>query len=163
MIAKERGWVLSIDEASNVAGAALWYDGKLVASSPLRAKKSTDPITTRLRQIVAELNAFLEKHLKGDTVRQVVFEGVQSRMVMLTIGAFLTSPYIDARISPKASFVQSSSWKHWASKRGATGPVKDIKGVRSLREVGFDVDGYGITSDDVADSVFLMLVWREKP
>lgn len=163
MIAKERGWVLSIDEASNVAGAALWYDGALVASSPLRGGKPTDPISRRLRAIVGELNAFLEPHLRGDLVKQVIFEGVQARMVMLTVGAFLTSPFIDARLSPTKDFVQSSSWKHWASKRGAKGPTKDIKGVRSLREVGFDVDGYGITSDDVADAVFLFCVWREKP
>lgn len=61
------------------------------------------------------------------------------------------------------NFVVTSTWKYWASRRGATGPSKDIKGVKALSEVGFPVEKYGIASDDVADSILIYLAWREKP
>jgi hypothetical protein len=163
MLPKERGWVLSIDQASNAAGVVLWYDGRLIAQTCLLANKSSDAISVRLRTIVAGLTLFLDQHLgPEDSVKQVVFEGVKSMMVVLSIGAFLTCPRICAKLSPKQSFVYSSSWKKWAAKRGALGPVSEIKGVRALRDIGFPVDEYRILSDDVADAVLIYLTWREK-
>lgn len=162
MIAKERGWVLSIDQAANAAGASLWYNGALVGTATLRSRRATDSISVRLRTIVDQLTEFLREKLpEGDRIVTVIFEGVQSRMVMITVGAFLVCPYLDARISPTLSFVQSSSWKSWAAKRGASGPKKDIKGVKALREVGFPVEN--IASDDEGDSCLIFMTWREKP
>lgn len=163
MLPKERGWTLSIDQASNAAGVVLWYDGRLVAHTCLHSNKSSDNISVRLRTIVEGLTAFLGTHISPeDRICRVLFEGVKSNIVLLTVGAFLTCPRIYAKISPKDSFVYSSSWKKWAQKRGALGPLKEIKGVRALREIGFPVDEYRIMSDDTADAILIYLTWRER-
>ena len=163
MLAKERGWVLSVDQASNAAGLALWYDGKLVATSVVNSDKSSDAISVRLRTIVGGLTAFLDRHMgAGDRICTIVFEGVKSRLVMVTVGAFLTCPRIHAKLHPKGSFIGSMAWKRWAQRHGALGILKDIKGVRALREIGFPVDQHRILSDDVADAVLIFLTWREK-
>lgn len=162
---KEQGYVLVVDQASNAAGVSLWYNGSLKAHTVLRSSSEKDPISQRLQDQLPQLDAFLTAHLPDSArITKIVFEGVRARLVLVTVGAFLTCPRIHAKLSPKASFVESSSWKKWARKHGAMEEkIKDIKGVKALRETGFPVDDYGITSDDVADSILMYLTWREVP
>ncbi len=162
---KEQGYVLCIDQASNAAGVSLWYNGLLKDTTVLRSSSEKDPISQRLQDQLPQLDAFLNVNLpKSARVTKIVFEGVRARLVLVTVGAFLTCPRIHAKLSPKASFVESSSWKKWARRHGALEEkVKDIKGVKALREVGFPVDEFDICSDDVADSILMYLTWREVP
>lgn len=160
---KTAGWVLSMDQASNSAGVSLWYSDDLRAVTVLTSDKSTDSMARRLQSMVTQLGHFIDAHVpEPDLIRRVIFEGVQSRLVMITIGAFLTCPRIQARISPTKDFVQSSSWKSYAQKRGALGPHSEIKGVRALRDIGYDVDKHRIISDDIADSILIYLTWRDR-
>lgn len=163
-LAKLSGYILSIDQASNIAGASLWYQGALIATTTLVSKSADDPFSRRVQHQVPQLTAFLQKHLKpGHLVETVVFEGVRARLVMLTVGSFLTCPLICAKVSEKHSFVESSSWKKYAKERGATEPfTRDVKGCKALREIGFDLVKHGITSDDVADSVLIYMCWRDR-
>lgn len=165
MFAKEQGWVLSVDQASNCAGVSLWHNGILIACTTLNSKKSTDTLPRRLQTQVPQLTEFLQKYLPaGEMVTTVIFEGVRARLVALVVGAILTCPLLDkCRINQYASFVESSSWKKWARSHGATGTFEQIKGVKALREVGFPVDKYLLTSDDIADSILMYLTWRQKP
>lgn len=152
-----------MDQASNSAGVSLWYSGNLRATTALLSDKSTDSMPRRLQSMVFQLNGFLDREVpKPDVINRVIFEGVKSRLVMVTVGAFLTCPRIQARISPTKDFVQSMSWKSYARKNGALGPIGDIKGVRALRDIRFPVDQYRILSDDIADSVLIYLTWREQ-
>lgn len=164
MTPKEQGLVLSIDQASNAAGVSLWQNGELLATMVLKAAKATDPMSARLRQQVEQLTVFLSKHVgDGGMITKILFEGVRARLVMTTVGAFLTCPLINAKVHPTASFVESFAWKKYARDRGATeASFKDIKGVKALRDIGFDVDGFGIESDDEADSVLIYLTWASK-
>jgi hypothetical protein len=82
--------------------------------------------------------------------------------VLITAGAFLTCPRINAKLHAKHSFIETSSWKKWAMKNGATQEFKLIKGVPALTQVGFPVADFSIVSDDVADSVLMYLTWRER-
>jgi hypothetical protein len=158
---KEQGYVLSIDQASNAAGVSLWFNGSLKATTVLRSHSSSDPFSRRVQYQLDQLNDFLSMQIPPEAIiTKILFEGVRARLVLVTVGAFLTCPRIHAQISPKHSFVESSSWKSWARLHGASGPHKDIKGVKALREVGFDVDGHGITSEDISDSVLMYLTWR---
>lgn len=165
MFAKEQGWTLAIDQASNCAGVSLWYNGRLHSTTTLNSTRSTDPLPKRLQTQVPQLTQFLERQLpKGDRVSQVLFEGVRSRIVLVTVGAFLTCPGLaHCKVSAATSFVESSTWKYWAKRHGATGPVKDIKGIKALSETGFPPEQINLMStDDEADSVLLYLAWREK-
>lgn len=162
---KEQGYVLVVDQASNAAGVSLWYNGRLIATTVLESNSAKDPISRRLQDQIPQLDSFLAKHLPDAArITKIVFEGVRARLVLVTVGAFLTCPRIHAKLSPKASFVESTSWKKWAREHGATEErLKDVKGVKALRETGFPVEEHGITSDDVADSVLMYLTWREVP
>lgn len=156
------GWVLAVDPASKVAGVSLWYNDAFVAQTMLVAS-GKNSLSARLRELVAQLNGFLDRWLPAGTViRQVIFEGVRSRIVTATVGAFMTCPRIDATLSQSRNFVESFSWKGYGRRHGALGPLKDIKGVRALRDIRFPVDEHGIDSDDVADSVLIYLAWRER-
>jgi hypothetical protein len=148
-----------MDQASNQAGASLWRNGKFVSSTTLTAVK-TDKFSRRLVTLVAQLDAWLDREI-GPTAKlnHVIFEGVRSRLVLVTVGAFLTSRHIDASLSPQQSFVETSSWKSWAQKRGATGTFKDIKGTKALMEVGWG--GPAPDSDDASDSVLIYLTYSE--
>ena len=150
---------LAIDQASNSAGCSLWNDKQLIATTVLVSRSPKDTFSKRLQYQVPQLTEFLRGKPQVD---HVLFEGVRARLVLITVGAFLTCPLLDVKLSEKTSFVGSSTWKHWASQRGATGKVKDVKGVKALREIGFPVDYHRITSDDIADSVLQFLAWREK-
>jgi hypothetical protein len=162
VLLKEQGWVLVIDQASNAAGVSLWYNGVLKQTTVLLSASPKDPLPKRLQCQVAQLNKFLSTHLpESAVITKIVFEGVRSRLVLVTVGAFLTCDRIHAKISPKTSFVESTSWKRWAQRHGATGPIGDIKGVKALKETGFPVDG--IDSDDIADSILIFQTWREFP
>lgn len=92
----------------------------------------------------------------------MVFEGVRSRLVLCTVGAFLTVPRIQAVISQTKNFVESTTWKKYAQRNGATGPIADVKGVKALREIGFPLDRYPIQSDDIADSILIYKAWTER-
>ncbi len=164
MLVKEQGWVLVIDQASNCAGVALWYSGTLKATTELLSHSKKDAIPQRLQYQVTQLDKFLAEHLPDSAcITKLLFEGVRARLVLVTVGAFLTCSRIHAHISPKTSFIESTSWKKWAQLHGATGPIKLIKGVKALRETGFPVDEMGIVSDDIADAVLMYLTWKDKP
>ncbi len=159
----EQGYVVSIDQASNNAGVSLWYNGDLKAWVLLSSFSPKDPYSYRLQVMVTQLERWLDSQLpEGQVISQIVFEGVRSRLVLCTVGAFLTVPRIQAKLHQQKNFVESTSWKKYAQIRGATGPIKDIKGVKALREIGFPLDRYQITSDDVADSCLQYLTWRER-
>jgi hypothetical protein len=161
---KEQGYVLSIDQASNTAGVSLWLDGTLMATTVLTSKSAGDPFSRRIQGQLDQLNAFIDQYVPADIIiTKVIFEGVRSRLVMIVAGAFLTCPRIDAKISERYNFVESSSWKNYARARGAQGTFKDIKGVNPLSECGWDFDKYPITSEDVADSILQYLTWATRP
>jgi hypothetical protein len=160
----EAGYVLSVDQASNAAGVSLWLDGSLIATTVLTSKSAGDPFSRRIQGQLDQLNVFIDQYVPADIIiTKVIFEGVRSRLVMIVAGAFLTCPRIDAKISEKHNFIESSSWKNYARARGATGTFKDIKGVKALRECGWDFVKYPIVSDDVADSVLMYLTWKTRP
>lgn len=160
---KEAGYILSVDQASNIAGVSLWYNGDLKATTTLVSKSSNDPFSRRIQYQLEQLTAFLDAQLPADTViEKVIFEGVRSRLVIIVVGAFLCCPRISAKLHDKANFIESMSWKRWAQLRGAQGPMKDIKGVKALREAGWDFDKYPVDSDDIADSLFIYLTWRDR-
>lgn len=152
--------VLSIDQASIKCGASLWDHPKrrLLGSAPLEAPKGW-PYSRRLQHLVGELNNFLKDKPRPQTV---IFENVRPKLVMITVGAFLTSPYIDLTLNEQSSFISSSTWKKWAADRGAGGEFSKIKGVEALAATGFPVDQHGITSDDVCDSIMQYLAWSER-
>ncbi len=161
-LTKEMGYVLSIDPGSNACGVSLWHDGIYLAGDVLKSANTRDPYSKRVQDIVAELHQFLFKHIPGETIDTVVCEGVRARIVQVALGAILTHGNIRATLSPKDSFVESTSWKSWAKKHGATGPLKDIKGMKALREtIGF-VGQYNTDSDDVADSILIYFTWRDR-
>lgn len=160
---KERGYILSVDQASNVAGVSLWYDGDLVATTELVSVSAKDPFARRVQGQLAQLTAFLDLHLpSGVQIDTAVFEGVRMRVVIAVIGAFLCCPRIDSKLNEKHDFVESSIWKTWAKMRGATGPHKLIKGVKALTEAGWDVVKHPVTSDDIADSILIYCAWRDR-
>lgn len=150
---------LSVDEASNNAGCSLWQDHELLATTVLTSKSPKDTFSKRLQYQVPQLTAFLTGKPQ---VEHILFEGVRARLVIITVGAFLTCPLLDVKLSEKTSFIGSSSWKKWASQQGATGPIKAVKGIKALQEIGFPVDKYRINSHDVADSILMYLAFRAK-
>tara|TARA_R110000868_G_scaffold375983_3_gene640690 strand:- start:142 stop:636 length:495 start_codon:yes stop_codon:yes gene_type:complete len=161
---KELGYVLSVDQASNCAGVSLWLDGTLQASTTLNSKSASDPFSRRIQFQLEQLNSFIDLHVPADVILdKVIFEGVRSRLVTCVVGAFLCCPRIDAKISEQKNFVESSSWKNWARARGAVGDFKIIKGVKALRECGWDMIKYPVTSDDIADSILMYLCWKDRP
>lgn len=163
MKTKEMGFVLSIDQASNAAGVSLWNNGDLIATTVLKSRSPTDPFSRRVQFQLEQLTDFLNMHLPPNVdIEKVLFEGVKARLVMVVVGAFLCCPRISAKMHESASFIYSTTWKSWARSKGATGPVKDIKGVPALRDIGFPVDVYHIDSDDIADSILIYLTWSEK-
>ncbi len=160
MKAKEAGYVLVIDQASNAAGVSLWRDGNLVATTVLASKSPTDPFSRRVQHQVPQLTDFLDQHLPAHTlIEKVLFEGVKARLVMIVVGSFLVCPRISAKMHEKFSFVGSGTWKRWARDHGATGPVREIKGKKSLTETGFDTAA--IDSDDICDSILMYFAWRD--
>lgn len=160
---KERGFILSIDQASNVAGVSLWYDGELRATTELLSASPKDPFARRVQGQLHQLTVFLDLHVPADImIDTVIFEGVRARAVICVVGAFMCCPRIDSKLVDRVNFVESSSWKTWAKERGATGPHKLIKGVKALREAGWDFTKYPIESCDIADSILMYLTWRSK-
>ena len=157
-------WTLFIDQASNAAGVALAKDGQLLACDTICSTRASDVISQRLQDQIPRLTDFLNKYVpQGEYITNVVFEGVRSRIVLLTVGAFLMCPRIKARLSPTGNFVESQSWKRWAKRQGASGPIKDVKGIRSLREVRPDLfSRFKILTDDAADAVMIYLTWLER-
>lgn len=158
--AKEQGYVLAIDQASNNAGASLWLDGEYVAGVLLSSASKLDSFPVRMQAIVAQLELWLESVLPPDYyIEKIIFEGVRSRLVLCTVGAFCTIPRIRGHVKQDKNFIETTTWKSWAKRHGATGALKDIKGVKALREVGFPLSRNPITSDDIADSCLLYLTW----
>lgn len=159
---KEAGFVLAIDQASNCAGVSLWFCGELRATTTLNSQSPTDPFARRIQTQLEQLTAFLNTELPPDVqIEKVVFEGVRPRLILATVGAFMCCPRISAKLDESRSFVGSSSWKSWAKMRGATGPFKEIKGVKALQETGWDFTKYPIESDDIADSILIYSCWRD--
>lgn len=163
MKVKEQGYVLSIDQASNSAGCSLWLNGELQATINLLSDHKNDPFPLRMRRMVDTLDSWLSVQLPSSDqqVNKILFEGVRSRLVLCTVGAFCLPGKIQSHVKERDNFVESTRWKVWARKNGALGPLKDIKGVQALKEVGFPVEKYSISSDDVADSILIYLTWRD--
>lgn len=158
----EQGYVLSIDQASKCAGVSLWYNGALQATTTLVAHTDTK-YSRRVQQQAEQLNKFLDTQLPATiNIEKIVFESVRMKLVIITVGAFLTCPRIDAKMHETASFIPSMSWKKWALDRGATGPFKEIKGVRALKEAGYPVDEVNPLNDDIADSIMMYQVWKNR-
>ena len=155
---KEKGWILSIDQASIKAGVSLWKDGELIAFTDLNGGGKKVPMSKRLHKQRVELDTFLEQHCKG-TVSTVLFEDVKGKFVQMICGAYLTAGKICCKIG-KDHLVHTRTWKSWAQRQGALGPVRDIKGVRALREIGWDFSRWAVESDDVADSLMIYMAWR---
>lgn len=163
-LAKLSGYILSIDQASNAAGCALFKNGALVATTVLVSKSSTDPFSRRVQYQLPQLTAFLDKHLPaGVDVETVIFEAVRARLVLCVVGAFLCCPRISAKMSEKGSFVESSSWKLWARRNGAhSQKPQETKGCIALSETGFDCAKHGIVSDDIADAIMIFRTWAAR-
>lgn len=157
-------WVLFVDQASNAAGVALTRDGELYACDTVCSTRSSDVISQRLQDQVPRLTDFLNTYVPmGENITKVVFEGVRSRIVLISVGAFLMCPRIKARLSPTGNFVESRSWKAWAKRQGATGPIKDIKGRKALFEIRPELfKRFKIDTDDAADSILMALTWHER-
>ncbi len=152
--------VLAIDQSSNLVGCSLWTpDGTLLAVKALSYPNKTDPYSRRLKGLVVLLEAWLQTQPK---VTQVIFEQTKPRLVTVSIGALLTAPSLDVKLHETVSFVSPSSWKKWAQERSASGPFKLIKGCKALGETGFDLKKWGITSDDVADSILIARTWFDR-
>ena len=161
---KENGWILAIDQASNCAGVSLWRNGALVDTTTLLSDSPKDALGKRLSRQVEQLTDWLHGRLGKAEIKTVLFEGVRSRLVLVTVGAFVCVPQLrHCKVHQRFSFIESTSWKNYARKRGATNPkLGDIKGVPALREIGFPVDQHRIDSDDIADSILIYLCWRDK-
>lgn len=157
-------YVLSIDQSSNCSGVSLWWYDDLVATCTLNSKSPKDTLGRRLAEQCRQLEGFLDYHLAdGDEIDTVIFEGVKSKIVLIVVGAYCTVPQLQhCKVTERHSFIYSMSWKRYAQKLNATGKLGDIKGVKALREIGFDVDKYQITSDDIADSVLIYKTWESK-
>lgn len=160
---KEKGYVLSVDPASNLCGVSLWKDGDLVAWTVLKSKSNKDPFSERLKAIKNDLDVFLSAHLIDDErVETVICEGVRSSLVQISLGALFGSPWVVSVFNSK-SFVHSTSWKYWAKLRGAKAvKLGDIKGISALKDIGWDFVKYPVDSDDVADSLLIYMTWRDK-
>ncbi len=152
--------VLCVDQASNDAGCSIWTPGgTLLAVKALHYHTKTDPYSRRLKGLVAQLEEWLQTQPK---ITQVVFEQTKPRLVTIPIGAFLTAPSLDVKLHETASVVSPSSWKKWAQERGASGKFSEIKGCKALAETGFDLKAWGVTSDDVADSLLVAKAWFDR-
>lgn len=161
---KEAGFVLSIDQASNSAGVSLWCNGVLQDVTVLDGGGPSDPFSRRLQNQVPQLTDFLDRNVTRNTkIQKVLFEGVRARLVLVTVGAFLTCPRLDAKLHAKHTFIESSRWKMWAKNHGATGPFKEIKGTEALKEVGFQSTLWPKFQQDIADSILMYLTWRDLP
>ena len=158
---KELGWVLSIDQASNQAGVSLWKSGQLVAVTVLKSRSKNDKMSRRLQDQVPQLTAFLDQHLpENETIKTLLFEGVRARLVLITVGAFLTCPRLNASLSARGNFVESRQWKSWARMHGAhSQPFSEIKGVTALREIRELSEYHWIDQEDIADSVLIYKCW----
>lgn len=158
---------MCIDPASNQCGITLWEysseEYRLVASRTLNSLSSKQPFSQRLLTIRSQLDSFLEENgfSEENPITFVVCEGVRSRLVQLSLGAFLALPAVCVRLHPKHNFVEATSWKALARSRGASGPLKDIKGKKALKEIGWSSD-IEISSDDEADSVLIFLTWEAR-
>lgn len=155
---KEKGYILSIDQASIAAGVSLWHNGELIAWTVLSGGNKKVPMSKRLHLQRNQLEEFLKEHCKG-VVSTVLFEEVKSKFVQMICGAYLTVGQICCRVG-KDHFIHTRSWKSYAHRQGAEGPVKDIKGVAALEGIGWDFTEFPIDSDDVADSILFYLYFK---
>lgn len=156
--AKEAGFILAIDQASNAAGVSLWRDGSLVATTVLKSDSPKDGFGKRLVAQIKQLDTFLDEHLT-EPLKLVLFEGVKSSHVLTTVGAFCCCKHlVDCKFSPRNNFVSALTWKRWARDRGATGKFGDIKGHKALTEVGWK---NAPASHDICDSIMIYLAWRD--
>lgn len=152
--------ILSIDQASNRAGCSLWNPtGTLIATAALTYIDPSHPYSRRLQGLARQLEEWLVTQPK---VSQIVFEATKPKLVLVSVGAFLTAPSLDVKLHESASFVSPSTWKKWAQERGATGKFTLIKGCKALAETGFDLAKWNITSDDVADSILIARAWFDR-
>lgn len=161
---KRKSKTLSVDQASNQAGVSLWSPtSDLLACTVLQSESPKDPFSKRVTDQVEQLNTFLEEHLAdGEEITHVLFEGVRSRLVLVTVGAYMTCPYLMAGLSPQHSFVESRTWKAWAKRHGAKAFISEIKGIQSLLETGFNMPPGMPLTEDIADSIMMYLAWKER-
>ncbi len=163
--AKEAGFVLSIDQASNIAGISLWKDGLFIRGTELKSANKKDSFGARLVKQIDDLDVFLDQILDpNEEIKVVLFEGVRSRLVLCTVGAFCCSKWLqNCKVNPRHNFIESSRWKRYCKARGVERDpeVDTIKGLHALRQLGWDFDSYPIESNDIADSVIMYKAWAE--
>lgn len=156
--------ILSMDQSSNLSGVSLWKEGNLQNTTLLKSDDPKHSYGRRLATQVHQLERWLDLELTpNEHIDLVLFELVKAPLVLTTVGAFCCVTHLQhCRLHPMHTFVASSSWKSWAKRKGATGPFREIKGVKALKEAGFDVDKHSITSEDIADSVMIYKAWEER-
>lgn len=161
---KRKSKTLSIDQASNQAGVSLWSpEGTLIDTVLLTSSSKKDPYSKRVTEQIEQLEDFLTARLDfNEDITHVLFEGVRSRLVLVTVGAFMTCSRLNAGLSAQHSFVESRVWKSWAKRHGATAFISDIKGVNSLLETGFVPPPGIVLNEDIADSIMMYLAWKER-
>jgi hypothetical protein len=162
--AKEAGFVLSIDQASNLAGVSLWKDGVLTGWTVLESASPKDGFGRRLVTQINQLTGFLDDELGDEKVKMLLFEGVKSSHVLACVGAFCTCPHlIDCKFNPRHSFISALSWKKMVRDYGLSKQkFKEIKGIQALKDIEWDFDEYPIVSEDVADSILIYLCWAQR-
>lgn len=151
-----KGDVLSLDPGTNLCGVALWRNGRLVASRVLKSYNTLDNVSDRLRAIADQLNDFL--NLYEAHVTCIITENPPDTLLRAAIGIILISPRVHTYFSDRFT-LGVMEWKKWAANNGATGPFKDIKGVRALGETGFAPLP---ETDDEADAIMVYLAYRDK-
>ena len=151
------GDVLSIDPGTAFCGAALWRDGKLIATKTLTSEGYSVTVSERLRAISAQLKAFL--HLYEAHVTCVITENPPHTLLKATLGAILVTEGVFSMFND-SSCLSPAEWKSWAKKRGASGEFGLIKGAAALSSTGFPVPPGA--SDDVCDAIMVYLAFRDK-
>jgi len=142
-------------------GVSLWADKTYVSSVLLESKLKT--WTARTADMRIQLKVFVEAYLPvGEKITRAVMELVPKicePSIQMAGGAVLSDPAFSLDVTRKF-LVSPSTWKAYVRRKGSK--EKDPKGVSALRAINFPVDAYGITSEDVADSIMIFLAWVEK-
>ena len=159
---KQQGYVLSVDPATISCGVSLWRDGQFVASRKLCGGSLKLPLSVRMRRLFDDYEQFLvDMDVDVGEIHTIVTENVRSKFLLVTIGLFFVPFAVKAPLK-NSHFIVPGTWKKWAQGMGALGPAKDIKGLKALREIGWDFDANPVGTEDEADSVFIYKAWAAK-
>ena len=160
---KERGYILSIDPASLKCGASLRHNGQLIGWAKIDGGKKSTPMSEKMRRQAAQIDLFLNEHIpEGEFVHTVVFELTDNMVLNVSMGPWFSAAQVRVPIIKKTHYIRPSVWKKWAQAQGAEPPSARIKGLKALREIGWDFNTYPIDCDDVADSVLIYMAWAAR-